>query len=265
MSLNQETKLLHKCDVCKKSWKTERGLLGHRCEPSTTKKRESRDVNYECEFCRTNYATERGIENHRCDVRARMEMLQTPLGQASFLFYAKWMRACKRSIPSITTFSTSRFYESFLRFAKFNKAVRLPSVDVYITVMVTKDIGPDLWTKDVAYGIYLEHMEFHLDPNTSVKITSDTLERLADEYSCNISDVFTSCTKNEIIQLIRERRLSPWILLKSLRFREWLGNLSESQLDTVQTLIDARFWNRRFKEHPKVVKLMIMCVNELGL
>lgn len=249
--------------MCHKSWKTQRGLLWHNCQPKVEKVKS--EAHYECEFCRMNYATERGLENHKCDVQSRVEMLQTPLGQASFLFYAKWMRACKRSIPTITTFSTSRYYESFLRFAKFNKAVRLPSVDVYITTMVAKDIGPHLWTNDKAYGIYLEHMEFSLDPNTSVKITSDTLEKLAEEYSCSLSDVFTACNKLEIIQNIRERRLSPWILLKSKAFVRWLGTLSETELDSVQSLIDAGFWKRRFTEHPKVVKLMQMCVAEMGI
>lgn len=251
------------CRECFKTWKTQRGLLYHECRPKPVKV--VNEAHYECEFCKTNYSTERGLENHKCDVQARVEMLQTPLGQASFLFYAKWMRASRRSIPTITTFSTSRYYESFLRFAKFNKAVRLPSVDTYITIMVSKDIGPHLWTQDKAYGIYLEHMTLNLDPNTAVKITSDTLEKLAEEYSCEISDVFAACSKLEIIQNIRERRLTPWILLKSKAFRAWLATLSETELNTVQSLIDVGFWTRRFKEHPKVVKLMVMCVAEMGI
>lgn len=252
----------YECEKCAKSYKSERGILAHVCKENAIK---VGSTHFECSHCHLHYATERGLEGHQCRVKARLEEIQSPLGQAAFLMYAKWMRATGRTIPPILTFTASRYYESFIRFAKFNKAVKLPSLDLYIQVMKSKDIGPELWTKDQAYGIYLEHMEHHIDPNISVKITSETLEKLSNEYNCEISDVFAKSDKNEIIQLIRERRLSPWILLRSVKFKAFLSSCSESQLDIVQNLIDGRHWTKKFQDNPKVTKLMTMCAKELGV
>lgn len=265
MNSKPETKPVFECETCGQGYKIESRFLAHKCKGIKLARKEKSDVNFECQYCRVNYATENGLLKHQCKTKERMDQVQTPLGQAAFLFYAKWMRSTGKSIPPISTFTTSRYYESFIRFARFNKAIKLPAVDVYVQVMKSKDIGPELWTNDTAYGIYLEHMEYNANPNVLAKITSETLEKLSEEYNCEISDVFTKGNKNEIIQLIRERRLSPWILLRSTRFKQFLSTCSDTQLDQVENLIDARYWKKRFTENPKVAQLMTLCAQELGV
>lgn len=268
MSLKPEIKPVYECPGCGQTYKIHSRFLAHKCKaykPAEKKAEQKQEVHFECDYCKTNYATERGLEGHRCETKERLDEVQSPLGQAAFLFYAKWMRATGKTIPPIATFTTSKYYKAFIRFAKFHKALRLPSIEVYMQVMKAKNIGPELWTHDAAYGIYLEHMEYHIDPNDSAKITSDTLEKLSSEYKCEISDVFDKSNKNEIIQLIRERRLSPWILLRSTRFKRFLSTCSETQQEMIEALIDGRYWTKKFNENPKVTKLMTMCARELGV
>lgn len=191
--------------------------------------------------------------------------MKTPLGQAAYLFYAKWMFATKRSVPSRETFMASKYYESMIRFAKFIKAVRIPEPEIYINVMKSKDLQPSIWTMDDAYGFYLEHVEFHMDPKTSIRITSKALESLADEYLCDIADVFQKVEPNEIIQLIRERKLTPWVLLKSSKFKLFLSECTDEQMEIVESLINSTFWKRRFADNPKVVEFVKQCNEILGI
>lgn len=220
---------------------------------------------FECSYCHRNYVRERAFMEHKCPVKARIEQLRSPLGQASYMFYAKWMHASKRAIPEQSTFMNSKFYESFIRFAKFNKALQLPSTELYIQVMMQKGITPELWTDDRAYSIYLEHMEYHVDPKLSIIMTSETLAKLSKEYECEIRDVFLRVGKNDIIQLIRERKLSPWILLKSPRFMKFVETCSTEQLSILETLIDSSFWKKKFKSDPKTTRFVKLCVEELEL
>lgn len=224
-----------------------------------------RPESFECVHCHRTYVREGAYIAHKCPIRVRLEEMRSPLGQAAYMFYAKWMHANRRSIPEQATFMTSKYYEPFIRFAKFNKVLQLPSTDLYVQVMMLKNLTPELWTDDRAYSIYLEHMEFHIDPKVSVKITSDELEKLSKEYECEISDVFTQCNPNEIIQKIRERKLSPWILLKSQKFGQFIGTLSSEQLAIVETLIDSSFWKMKFKKDPITAKFMSLCASSLGI
>lgn len=232
---------------------------------SPKQKVNSTPLHFECVYCHRHYVKESAFLNHECKAKERIEMSKTPLGQASYMFYAKWMHSCKRSIPPMSTFLSSKFYEPFVRFAKFNKSLQLPSVDLYIQVMLQKNITPELWTDDRAYAIYLEHMEYHIDPLLSIRITSDTLSILADEYECDISEVFTKCRRTEIIQLVRERKLSPWILLKSSKFGQFIDSLNSDELGIMENLIDSSFWKKKFKNDPKTTKFVGTCVRELGI
>ena len=232
---------------------------------SSPKVRELNRTRFECTYCHKNYTRENAYLAHACPVKARQDQVKSPLGQASYMFYAKWMHTTKRSIPVIDTFAQSKFYESFIKFARFVKAVKLPSVDVYIQVMNSKNITPELWTDDRAYAIYLEHMEYHIDPLVSINITTKVLRNIADEYECDTKDVFTKCFKNEIIQYIRERKLSPWVLLKSQKFGRFIEECSDEQLEIVEHLIDANFWRKKFKAHPDVLVKVAERIKELGI
>lgn len=187
------------------------------------------------------------------------------MGQASYLFYAKWMFSTKRRVPSHETYMNSKYYESFVRFAKFVKSVRISVPEIYIQIMTSKDLQPSMWTMDDAYGFYLEHLEFHIDPKTSIRITSSVLDKLADEYECDISNIFSVVIPNEIIQLIRERKLSPWVLLKSTKFKQFLQTCTEEQISIIESLINTSFWKHRFKNDPKSVEFVIQCNQILGI
>lgn len=220
---------------------------------------------FECEYCKKHYVKESAFLQHTCRTKERLDQIKTPLGQAAYLFYAKWMFMTKRSVPSRETFMTSKYYESFIRFAKFVKAVRIPEPEIYIQVMKSKDLQPTMWTLDDAYGFYLEHVEYHMDPKTSIRITSSIISELAQEYGVDMPHVFEAVEPNEIIQLIRERKLTPWVLLKSAKFREFLRACTDEQLTIIETLINSGFWKRRFQENPKVVEFVKQCNEIMGI
>lgn len=211
------------------------------------------------------YVQENAFLKHTCRPKQRLDQMKTPLGQAAYLFYAKWMFATKRSVPTRETFMNSKFYESFIRFAKFIKSVRIPEPEIYIQVMKSKDLQPAMWTMDDAYGFYLEHVEFHMDPKTSIRITSSVLSDLADEYECDIPEVFIKVPPSETIQLIRERKLSPWVLLKSTKFKVFLSTLNSEQMEMIEALINSTFWKRRFLDNPNVVLFVKQCNDILGI
>lgn len=220
---------------------------------------------YECEYCHKHYVREGAFLTHSCKPKDRLDQMKTPLGQAAYLFYAKWMFSTKRTVPSRDTFKNSKFYESFIRFAKFVKAVRIPVPEVYIQVMTSKDLPPAMWTMDDAYGFYLEHVEYHMDPKTSIRIASSILSDLAHEYECDIPDVFERVSTNEILQLIRERKLTPWVLLKSTKFKAFLNRLTDEQVAILESLINSSFWKKRFADDPKTVDFVKQCNEVLGI
>ncbi len=202
---------------------------------------------------------------HRCKQMIRKEEMETPIGQAAWFHYQAWMRAQRHLIPHAKAFLHSKYYQPFMRFARFAKQVRIPDPDLYITQMVELDMQPMLWTDDRVYAAFLEYMDRKVPANRHAQLTINTLFDYAAALGCDVSDVFDHIDSNECIQLIRQRKLSPWLLLNSGKFFQFLRNLSKDQRIVLDTIIRPKYWAEKLNENPETVDLMKNFVKELGL
>ena len=72
-------------------------------------------------------------------------------------------------------------------------------------------------------------MDRKAPPVKQAEITINTLFDLSHERECEVADIFDVLTPNEVIQLLRQRRLSPWILLNSTKFKQFFVNRVSSE------------------------------------
>jgi hypothetical protein len=225
-----------------------------------------REKRFECKFCKTKFAIEQRFINHRCKHMIRDEEFRSPTGQAAWLYYQKWMKAYRRIVPKSSAFLHSKFYNSFMRFAKFVKATSMPDTDMFIWLMREEDISPTIWTNDQVYAKYLEFMDRRAPPVKQAEITINTLFELSEEYECEVGDLFDILTPNEVIHLLRQRRLSPWILLNSSKFKEFFVNrVSTEERIIMESIIRPSYWGEKFSTSASDVERMKLYVAELSL
>lgn len=220
---------------------------------------------FQCKFCKARFVHEQRFLAHKCKQMIRDEEFRTPIGQAAWLHYQEWMKVHRRQVPRADSFLHSKYYRSFIRFAEFAKKIRLPEVKTFIWWMKEKDIDPVLWTSDGAYASYLEFIDRKGDPRTQAKITIQTIFQLADAANVDHTQVFDVVTPSEIIQLIRERRISPWLMLHSKKFHTFVLNATAEERTILETIIRPHYWVQKFQEAPDAVVLMKRYVSELKL
>jgi len=221
---------------------------------------------FRCTFCSATFVTEDRYIKHNCKHMKRAEEMKSPIGQAAWAFYQSWMKAYHRMVPSIDSFTKSKFYQSFIRFATHVKKLNIPDPEAFIALMKEKDISPTIWTNDQVYAIYLEFLDRRASPTSQAKITINTLFKIADACECEVSEVFDMLTGNEIIILLRERRLSPWILLVSKKFKQMLiKNVTDEQRIIMESIIRPNYWIQKFKKCPEDVETMRKYVEELDI
>lgn len=220
---------------------------------------------FECKFCNARFVSEDRFLRHRCKQMIRDEQLRTPIGQAAWIYYQKWMKVYHRQVPRSSSFLRSKFFSSFIRFAEFVKKVHLPDPDTFIWLMKEKDISPTIWNNDQVYAIYLEFLDRKGDPKKHAEITVDTLFKVAEAGECQVGDVFEIFTPTEVIQLLRERRISPWILLNSKKFMKFFVCSSAEERIVMESIIRPNYWAEKFRKRPKDVEMMRKIVSELKL
>lgn len=214
---------------------------------------------YQCHYCNKRFQRESSFIKHKCKQMEREEKLRTALGQAAWHYYQSWMRLQRKRVPDDRAFLKSRYYLSFNRFAEFVKKLNLPTPENFIKLMVENDYPPTLWTRDEVYAMYMEHLDRSVSPRELADITAQTLDKLADALECDISEVFDLLNPSEVIELIKQRKLSPWLLLNSPKFFKFLQKVSEENKDqfiVLEAIIRPKYWGAQFQKKPKVVQFM---------
>lgn len=204
---------------------------------------------------------------HECKEMRRDAEFRTPTGQAAWQFYQKWMKASRRKVPKPDAFLKSSYYNAFVKFAEFALKVNIPDVDAYIRIMTSGSIAPTMWSLNEAYALYIDWMDRKESPANHAMITVDTLYEMADDLGLDdASEVFTHADPADVIQLLRQRRLSPWILLKSSKFKKFFtSRCSPEERMIMESIIRTKYWSEKFSRHPEEVDRMKVYVEALSL
>ena len=222
-------------------------------------------THFPCKFCGAKFVSESRYLRHRCKEMIRDEEIRSPIGQAAWSFYQEWMKNQKRLVPSIQSFMKSNFYVSFIKFAAFVKKYAIPDSKLYIKVMIENGVDPTIWTNDEIYSIYIQYLDRQASATQQANITMKTLYNLSKAAECDISEIFDHLTHSEVIALLKQRRLSPWILIFSKKFNNFVQSASTEQNAIYFALIKQRFWQERFAKYPDDVKKMKEHVKMLGI
>lgn len=208
-----------------------------------------------CGYCQHEFATEGGFMRHRCKGRLKLEELKSPTGQAAYLYYGEWMKLSKRSVPSIETFSTSRCYSSFIKFAEWASKTHLPSPTGFIRLMVESGVQPPLWCRDNAYALYLKNYDEVVPPDKQFIDSYDALLQLSDDHGVPVAAVFSVIGVDALLNLVQRRKLSPWFLVASETFREFKNSCSEVDKQRLEDGAQISAMVLRIKQSEKLIEL----------
>ena len=223
---------------------------------------------WEYKFCLKNFKTENGMMKHTCKQMERADEIKSPIGQQAYQIYSEWMKLSNYKVPPIESFVESRYYLAFINFAHFCRKVDLVDIKKYIELMIAEDISPTIWRNDALYVKYLEHIDRKTSPTDQAHIMIECMYKLSESLECPVSDVFDKLTGHHIVELIRKRYFTPWLMLVSTRFKQRLAAIvdEDSQVrGEIENLIVPSYWAKKFNEQPNMIQEMKLIAKELGI
>lgn len=220
---------------------------------------------WDCEFCQRSFATEMGFMGHHCRERKKLEELKSPLGQAAYGFYSEWMRLQKRSVPPQEKFMDSRFFHQFVEFAKWSDTVSIPSKNSFIALMVENSVIPAMWCRPTTYEAYLKWYDTAYPPEVQFVESLDKLKELAIDLNCRPGEVYQRLGVAELLKLVRRRKLSPWLMVTSERFLNWVKDLPAQDKDDVVQAINFMAYVNKLKANPSLSKILKAACKDEGI
>jgi hypothetical protein len=131
--------------------------------------------------------------------------------------------------------------------------------------MVVKKYPPTIWCNDEIYTIYVEFLDSKLTPMEQVFLSIATLNQQADKHNIDVGQIFSKLSHSEVLHLLRVRKLSPWLLLRSRSFKEFIQSSTPEQQLLFDAFIRYEYWSTVMAEHPAELEDIRRLVLELGI
>lgn len=219
-----------------------------------------------CDFCDKTFKREANFIKHRCEAMKRYDIFKTPTGKLAYLSFNQW-RKCS-GYPSVTveTFTGSRYFNAFTKFAEFLKSHKIPDIIGYVELMVKKRLMPFHWSDGDVYEFYLENFDNEYTVDQKLNISIETLYEIARRFDCEVSEVFDHIKPIEILRYVTSRKLSPWLLLPSKKFMEFMTySTNKEERLLFSSLIKVQQWKEYFLENEEKVTEIKSINKELGI
>lgn len=224
------------------------------------------DGKWLCTYCKHPFHSEKVFMNHRCKEREKLDELTGFTGQSAYACYAAWMKAKKRSVPPIETFASSMYYATFIKFAKHAHKINIPNINQFINVMVENgDITPTLWCRDNVYSMYLTWYDTIYSPETQFIDSLEYIELLMEDYEVGPDKIFSTIDIDKLVLNIKKRKLSPWFLLASKRFRDFTQELKSDDKALVESSLNTGAMLIQIKKKQDLFKLFNLATQEKNL
>lgn len=222
--------------------------------------------NWFCHYCSKRFTHESTFMKHHCEPKRRAQELASPLGQSAYMLYGDWMTSRKYSKPAPAAFLESKFFRPFIKFAQLIADANIAKPQKYIELMTLRDIQPILWTSNAAYAIYMEYLDKNVDPLEEVQETIDYLFDICEKESVpSIGVIAEHLGVQRILQLVRQKRLSPWVLFNADSFKEIISTMDTQQRSVLNTIINATYWSEKFQKNKQVLLDVKHISKEIGL
>lgn len=231
-----------------------------------------KNANWYCHYCKKKMANESVFMKHHCEPKRRTQELMSPVGQAAFGYYNTWMKMKRFSPQTGETFLQSKFFKTFVKFAQMVIDANIGTPEKYMELMVAGDVDPTLWCRQQAYALYLEWADKNSDPIEEVQASINYLfdicekeEILTSEGAPDIRKILAHLGPQRIITLVRQKRLTPWLLFCAPSFSPILKALDTGERAALSNTINSEYWSEKFKKNAATVNAIKEIAVEIGL
>lgn len=193
-------------------------------------------------------------------------MMRTLNGQCAYQYYTLWMTQQHRSVVPVETFMASKYFVTFIEFAKFVKLTDMPKPETYIKLMINKKYIPSMWAGVDAYESYLHYLDRALSPLQQAASSINTLLDIADDHNIDISKIFSVLTPSKIVHLLHVRKLSPWLLVFSRKYLNVYNTIAlPHEKIQLENLIRPSYLASNFDKHKGDIDNIRSLISEMGI
>lgn len=202
---------------------------------------------YKCTFCDKNFTRKTWFDKHVCEKKKRFLQRNNIDVIKALRMFNHWQKRAgllrKGREKTMEEFCKSPFYGTFLRLSEFTRTQSVITPSSYIDWLVERDIPESRWCNPADLDQYHSFIKRREDPLEQAEKTCKNILMWCEERGLETDEFFSKIRPGQAINMVRENRLSPWVLLSyEPSVKNLLEPMKDEALHTLSEHINLRYW-----------------------
>lgn len=210
------------------------------------------ETEHRCRYCDKTFQRESSLAVHLCEPKRRhqeRDEVGVQLGLQAYLRFYEITQGSSR-LKTFDDFAQSPYYRAFVKFGRHCVAIRAVNTARFIDWVVKQNKKIDHWCRDTVYTEYLSDYVRSESVTDALTRALETAISWSENTGNPDRDYLRYGNDNVICHAVSTGRISAWILYNCDSGQEFLARLREDQIGMIWSMIDADFWQRKFKDYP---------------
>jgi hypothetical protein len=214
------------------------------------------------------FARESTLLSHTCEKKRRWQQRDDKVVKIGFYvfqrFYELNFKATGGKRKTFDQFIDSPFYSSFVGFGKYLRDVNAVDQDEFITHLIRNNFKQREWTD---LSVYRSWIRDHIRKEPAFRAFERgvvVMTGWASENDDKWFNFFRGVNTHRAVIYIQHGHISPWLVYLEPAV-QLLSRLSDSQMDSIQDVIDPEFWTKKMQTSINDVKQIATWCKEYGV
>lgn len=170
-----------------------------------------------CTFCEKDFKRKSWFDKHMCDKKRRFlarNNISTIQAHRLFNHWQKKLRLLRQGkTKTVEEFCKSPYYNLFIKLAEFTDKNHVVSSYQYLDWLIDQEIPEKGWCDPRDLSKYHRHVRAIEDPEVQVSTTIKSIETWCKDNDVDVpAEFFKRVTPGQALNMVRDNRLSPWVL-----------------------------------------------------
>jgi hypothetical protein len=214
-------------------------------------KRELSVAEYTCKYCKKSFKRERTLIAHMCEPKKRFQEKDEVGVRLGFQAYDYFYKYTQDSTKTKTheDFMKSPYYNAFVKFGRYCVDINVINFPRFAQWVIHNNKKIDYWTKDSVYDEYLIDLIYKENPVDALERAIKYSIKWGEENDADPKDIVRHGNTNSICHLIITGHISPWVLYTSESGQRFFTKLTTDQQQIIWSYIDPDRWSKTFKKY----------------
>ncbi|ASV44162.1 hypothetical protein PBI_SCTP2_147 [Salicola phage SCTP-2] len=234
------------------------------------KKSSKKKNDYQCELCKKTYKTERGLLFHMCESKKRMNEKEHLYARIAFMAYIRFHQfiqpeGFKKRPKKYSDFVNSPYYKGFIDFGHYVADMNMNEPEKYIDFLIKNSVPLKDWSNDRIYELFITDILKKEKPDRAIERSIKTMKKWASENETTWIKYFDEASNFRILSNVKTGKISPWIIFNTKTGKQFLKSLRDNEIDYVYNIINPDYWNKKFEKNETDAKAVSNVLKNAGL